>query len=179
MQPAATKIVHSGHGLHGVVAIWREREDASPGEGQRRIEEVLRLACAHIGGDPKLPETARLMKVGSQATPACPGRSCRSRSSTTIPKSCTALAPPRTPSSGNSQTRPSAKPKEANGHTQFKASEWTGPIETETALAEMRFGSKDNSIHKTQLKVLAKLISEGQERGRGCRPHSAGNAGSG
>jgi hypothetical protein len=56
MEPAATEIVHSGHGLH---AYWRlaEREDASPGEGQRRIEEVLRLACAHIGGDPHVAET--------------------------------------------------------------------------------------------------------------------------
>jgi hypothetical protein len=162
MQPAATKIVHSGHGLH---VYWRlaEREDASPGEGQRRIEEVLRLACAHIGGDPQVAETARLMRLVGSHNTRVSGEKLPVEIIHHDPEIMYDLGALEDAFLGEQPILPAvkAKPKEANGHTEFKASEWTGPIETETALAEMRFGSKDNGINKTQLKVSAKLISAG------------------
>src|SRR5262249_17332146 len=63
MQPAPTFLVASGHGIH---PFWRlrQREDASDeGGGQARLEEVLKLACAHIGGDPHVTAVARLMRL--------------------------------------------------------------------------------------------------------------------
>jgi hypothetical protein len=160
MQPAATKVVHSGHGLH---VYWRlaEREDASPGEGQRRIEEVLRLACAHIGGDPQVAETARLMRLVGSHNTRVSGEKLPVEIVHHAPEIMYDLGALEDAFLGEQPILPAAKPKQANGHTEFKASEWTGPIETETALAEMRFGSKDNSINKTQLKISAKLISAG------------------
>src|SRR5262249_26191828 len=63
-----TFFVNSGHGIH---CYWllKEEEDASPGNGQRRIEEVLQLICNYIGGDPQAAETARLLRLpGSHNT---------------------------------------------------------------------------------------------------------------
>jgi hypothetical protein len=55
-------IVHSGHGLH---CLWRllEPEDASVGEGQQRIENLLRLIAAYTNGDPSACETSRLLRI--------------------------------------------------------------------------------------------------------------------
>ena len=63
-----TLVVFSGHGLH---LYWRlnEPENAAPGEGQKIVEEALKLACNYVGGDPSVAETARLMRLpGSHNT---------------------------------------------------------------------------------------------------------------
>ena len=66
--------VFSGHGIH---LYWglKEEEDASPGEGQRRIEDVLRLIANYIGGDPHVAETARLLRLPGSHNSRNPGES--------------------------------------------------------------------------------------------------------
>jgi hypothetical protein len=68
MPNAPTLIVSSGHGYH---CYWnlREPEDLTTDDGQHRVKEALKLACAHIGGDSACAEVARLMRIpGSRNT---------------------------------------------------------------------------------------------------------------
>jgi hypothetical protein len=67
-----TFCVFSGHGIHPYWLL-KEEADASPGEGQRQIEDVLKLICNYIGGDPHVAETARLMRLPGSHNSRKPG----------------------------------------------------------------------------------------------------------
>jgi hypothetical protein len=163
MEPAATKIVHSGHGLH---AYWRlaEREDASPGEGQRRIEEVLRPACAHIGGDPHVAETSRLMRLPGSHNTRVPGEKLPVEIVHHTPEVMYDLGVLEDAFLAGTPVMPAPKKQEsqagkgANGNIYVPPKD--GPIETDAELEAMRFRG-DPPIHFTQLRVAAKLISAG------------------
>jgi hypothetical protein len=63
-----TGVIFSGHGYH-LYWLFKEDVDAAPAEGQRRVEDALKLAAAYVGGDPQVAETARLMRLpGSHNT---------------------------------------------------------------------------------------------------------------
>jgi hypothetical protein len=67
-----TFCVFSGHGIH-LYWVLKEEVDASPGEGQRQVEDVLKLICNYIGGDPHVAETARLMRLPGSHNTRKPG----------------------------------------------------------------------------------------------------------
>jgi hypothetical protein len=67
-----TFCVFSGHGIHPYWLL-KEEADASPGGGQRQIEDILKLICNYIGGDPHVAETARLMRLPGSHNTRKPG----------------------------------------------------------------------------------------------------------
>jgi AAA domain len=67
-----TGVIFSGHGYH-LYWLFKEDVDAAPGEGQRRVEDALKLAAAYVGGDPQVAETARLMRLPGSHNTRVPG----------------------------------------------------------------------------------------------------------
>jgi hypothetical protein len=159
VRPKPSAIVFSGHGLH---VYWRlrEREDASPGEGQRRVEEALTLACQHVGGDPHVAEVARLMRLPGSRNTRIPGES--------LPVTFEAVEQHTYSLEELENVWLEAAPilpapkKEEGARTSGRAPAWEGPLETDGELAAMRVHSADAPIHCTQLRISAKLISEGK-----------------
>ena len=47
--------------------------DASPGDGQTRVEDALKLACSYIGGDPHVAETSRVLRLPTSHNTRTPG----------------------------------------------------------------------------------------------------------
>jgi len=164
-QPSPSAIVLSGHGIH---AYWllQQREDASPGDGQRRIEEALKLACQHIGGDPHVTEVARLMRLpGSHNTRVQGERvpvrleqlnGCKAYTLDELQDAWLAAAP----------ILPTPSKMEPNNSQSGEhiSEEWAGPLEADAELEAMRFKAPAPApnIHQTQLRVSCKMISAGE-----------------
>ena len=152
-----TFCVFSGHGIH-LYWMLKEEEDASPGDGQRRVEEVLRLIANYIGGDPHVAETARLLRLpGSHNTRKAGenllvrfedvdlGRKYDLSELTDFLLEAHPIMPAPTPS----------EVREGSGD----GSE--SDMSAEAALEAMRFKGRP-CIHYTQLRATAKLISDGK-----------------
>src|SRR5262245_44308061 len=155
--PRPTFSVLSGHGIH-LYWMLKEEEDASPGDGQRRIEEVLRLIANYIGGDPHVAETARLLrlpgshntrKAGENLLVAFQGVDLSRRYDLSEITDFLLEAHPIMPAPTLSKEAGGAAG--ANGHD----------LPTDEALGAMRFKGVPD-IHNTQLRATAKLISEGK-----------------
>jgi hypothetical protein len=67
-----TGVVFSGHGYH-LYWLLKGDTDAAPGDGQRRVEDALKLAAAYVGGDVQVAETARLMRLPGSYNTRVPG----------------------------------------------------------------------------------------------------------
>src|SRR5262245_24790008 len=159
-----TFFVFSGHGIHGYWML-KEEEDASPGGGQRRVEEVLRLIANYIGGDPHVAETARLMRLPGSHNSRNAGESLPvtlqdvdlgrrydlSELTDFLLEAHPILPPP--------------SPKTTNGHADSfdfsqKSSE---PVDVTARLATMQHkGIGPASIHATQLSVTGSLTRAGR-----------------
>ena len=147
----------SGHGVH---LYWtlKEEEDASPGEGQRRIEETLKLIANYIGGDPHVAEAARLMRL--------PGSHNTRKSGESLPVTfqdvdlsrrydLTELTDFLREAHPIMSAPATAEKKEGSGD----GSE--GGMSVDEALEAMRFGGRP-CIHHTQLRATCKLVSDGK-----------------
>jgi AAA domain len=157
--------VFSGHGIH-LYWLLKEAEDASPGEGQRRIEEVLRLIANYIGGDPHVAETARLMRLPGSHNSRKPGECLpvtlqdvdlsRRYDLTEIEDFLLEACPIMPP--------PAAKASEVRGKEfDFSQENDWGPVDVEARLAAMRYmGHGPASIHTTQLAVTGSLTRAGK-----------------
>jgi hypothetical protein len=159
-----TLIVFSGHGYH----LWwklREAIDARPGEAQRRLEEVLRLACAHVGGDPQVAEVARLMRLPGSHNSRNTGEKILVEIVTHNPNLAYELdeltdawleARPVLPER--------TSPERGNGHSNTADFDFSHVVTNPDArLAAMRFkGPDDTSIHLTQLLVTGSLTGAGR-----------------
>jgi hypothetical protein len=154
-------VILSGHGVH---LLWqlREPEDASPEEGQRRIEDALRLVCAYVGGDPNVAETSRLLRLPSSHNSRVPGENLLVRIEVADKKRVydlnelvdfwleahPVLPPPEQPA-GSAQSRDAERGS-------------AGPVDVEDRLAAMRFkGPGDSGVHLTQLSVTGSLTRAG------------------
>jgi hypothetical protein len=151
-------IVFSGHGYH---AYWllSEPVDASPGDGQTRVEDALKLACSYVGGDPHVAEASRVLRLPSSHNTRNPGESIlveirlqeldRTYELSDLVDFWLEAQPIMPP--------PIKKEKEhpVNG------TKYDGPFNADADLTAMRFKGSP-SIHYTQLRVAAKLCSEGK-----------------
>jgi len=154
-----TFCVFSGHGIHPYWLL-KEETDASPGEGQRQIEDVLRLICNYIGGDPHVAETARLMRLPGSHNTRKPGENIlvtlqdveMSRRYDLIDLTDFFLeAHPIMP----------AATITASNQGAFKYDAAGDELEVGAALKAMRFKGNPN-IHHTQLRSTASMISAGK-----------------
>jgi hypothetical protein len=161
-RPKPSAVVSSGHGVH-VYWTLRGREDASRGRGQQRIEEMLTLACQHVGGDPHVAEVARLMRLPGSRNTRIPGEDLPVTFEVVEPHAYTLEelenawleAAPILPAPVKKDERPKANRQDFA---------WEGPLEADSELEAMRFQGADGAptIHYTQLRVAAKLTSEGR-----------------
>jgi hypothetical protein len=155
-------VVHSGHGVH---LLWQlhEPEDASPGEGQRRIEDALKLACAYVGGDPNVAETSRLLRLPNSHNTRIPGENLPVRFEVADTERAYELseledfwleARPILPA----PERSAAGERTDSGQESGPA----GPVDVEARLAAMAFKEHgDAGIHRTQLSVTGSLTRAG------------------
>src|SRR5262249_5136148 len=154
-----TFFVNSGHGIH---CYWllKEEEDASPGNGQRRIEEVLQLICNYIGGDPQAAETARLLRL--------PGSHNTRNAGESLPVTLEDVdLSRRYDLSELTDFLLEAHPilpqrKKADDEPGLDFTEATpGSVDVEMRLATMKYKGKGwTSIHATQLSVTAALTAD-------------------
>ena len=154
-----TFFVLSGHGIHPYWML-KEEEDASPGEGQRRIEDVLKLICDYIGGDPHVAETARLLRLPGSHNTRKAGENLlvtfwdvnlTRRYDLTEITDFLLDAHPIMPAPARALSKEAGNTSEANGHD----------LPPDEALEAMRFKGVPD-IHNTQLRATANLISEGK-----------------
>jgi hypothetical protein len=153
-------IVFSGHGYH---ALWRLSEpvDARPGEAQQQLEEVLKLACAYVGGDPQVAEASRLMRLPGSHNTRKAGENLLAEVIHVDNLSCELedlldfflgaqpiLPPPR---------------EKANGHASaqtFQSND--APVDVEACLAAMTYQDRDASVNATLCRVIPSLLRRGE-----------------
>jgi hypothetical protein len=160
MAPEPTMVIFSGHGLH---VYWRiERVDAAPGEAQRRVEEVLRLACGHVGGDPQVAETARLLRLPGSHNSREPGEHILTEIVHHDPEVVYTLEGLSDALLAATPVMPAAAPTKpaVNGHDRELG--WSGPLLGDGALEAMRFQDRDAPINQTTLRLAAKWLGEGR-----------------
>jgi len=157
----ASLVILSGHGVH---LLWqlREPEDASPGEGQRRVEDALRLACAYVGGDPNVAEASRLLRLPNSHNSRIPGENLLVRIEVADTQraydldelvdfwlEARAILP-----------QPERPATDEQGHETHRKS--AGPVDVDARLAAMRFkGPGDSGVHLTQLSITGSLTRAG------------------
>jgi hypothetical protein len=157
-----TFYVFSGHGIHPYWLL-KEETDASPGEGQRQIEDILKLICNYIGGDPHVAETARLMRLPGSHNSRKPGENIlvtlqdveMSRRYDLVDLTdffleAHPIMPAPTVAASNGQ-QDAFKYGDAD----------VDNMEVGEALKAMRFKGKPD-IHNTQLRATASIISAGK-----------------
>jgi len=155
-----TFCVFSGHGIHPYWLL-KEEADASPGEGQRQIEDILKLICNYIGGDPHVAETSRLMRLPGSHNTRKPSENLlvtlqdveMSRRYDLVDLTDFFLeAHPIMPAPAITAT---------NGQGAFKYDGPNDELEVGAALKAMRFKGNPN-IHQTQVRATASMISAGR-----------------
>jgi AAA domain len=167
MPRAPTLIVHSGHGFHCYWAL-RTPEDLTTDDGQHHVREALKLACAHIGGDPHVAEVARLMRV--------PG-STNSKYGDSIRVEIASYAPERAYSLDDlidyfldaSAILPEPAGQATNGHdrredtfTEYATAFHKPHVDVEQRLADMKWQAPgEQGMHATQLSCTASLLKSG------------------
>jgi AAA domain len=160
-------IIRSGHGLH---CYWllRTPEDLTTSDGQHRVKETLKLACAHIGGDPHVAEVARLMRL--------PG-STNSKHGERIPVEIASYASEPTYDLeelidhflGAAAVLPEPAGQATNGHdrsenafTEYATAFHKPHVDVEQRLADMKWQAPgDQGMHATQLSCTASLLRSG------------------
>jgi hypothetical protein len=155
-------VTFSGHGYH---TFWRlpEPVDARPGAAQQQLEDVLRLACAYVGGDPQVAEASRLMRLPGSHNTRKAGESLQAKVVHLDNLSCELgdlldfflEVPPILPA-------PSPREK-ANGHAGVEIQSEGGPVDVEAALADMEFeSSKGTGVNATVCRVIPSLLRRGE-----------------
>ena len=155
-------ITFSGHGYH---VFWRFSEpiDARPGDAQQQLEEVLKLACAYVGGDPNVAEASRLMRLPGSHNTREEGETLLAKIIHVDDLSCELddlldfflEARPILP-------RP-VKQGKANGHARAEAFESNdGPVDVEAWFAAMAYKDPDHSVNATYKKVVPALLLQGE-----------------
>jgi hypothetical protein len=168
-----TAVIFSGHGYH-LYWLLKEDADAAPGDGQRRVEDALKLAAGYVGGDIQVAETARLMRLPGSHNTRVPGEE--------LPVVFDELemgrvhdldeltdfwlgAQPILPT-------PEAKKPNGNGHdtdgfefeeTVSSSGSAAGPTDVDARLTAMHYEGPDGggNINQTQLVVTASLVGRG------------------
>jgi hypothetical protein len=154
-------IVFSGHGYH-TYWLLSEPVDASPGDGQTRLEDALKLACSYVGGDPHIAEASRVLRLPGSHNSRNPGESIlveirlqeleRTYELSDLVDFWLEAQPIMPP--------PVKKEKEGPADP-VNGKKYDGPFDADADLTAMRFRGSP-SIHYTQLRVAAKLCSEGK-----------------
>jgi AAA domain len=150
-------VVFSGHGYH-LYWLLKEDADAAPGDGQRRVEDALKLAAAYVGGDIQVAETARLMRLPGSHNTRMPGEELAvvfdGLEMTRVYDLEDLVdfwleAQPILPT-------PGANKASGNGHdTSGFDFEKSGPVDSDTELDAIRDGASANDI---QCRVIPSLI---------------------
>jgi RecA-family ATPase len=155
-------IAFSGHGYH---VFWRLSEpiDARPGDAQQQLEEVLKLACAYVGGDPNVAEASRLMRLPGSHNTREEGENLLAKIVHVDNLSCEL----DDLSDFFLEARPilpePVKQGKANGHARagtFESND--GPVDAEACLAAMAYKDPDHSVNATYLKVVPSLLRRGE-----------------
>src|SRR5262249_40927191 len=156
-KPTPSFVVLSGHSVHPYWLL-KQREDASPGEGQRRIEEILKLACRHIGGDSHVSEVARLMRLPGSHNTRIPGENLPVELK--LLNGCQAYTLDELQDAWLTAEPVLPSPKGEPSHP----FEWTEPLTTDAELAAMRFKAPEGkpNIHQTQLRASCKMLNDGE-----------------
>jgi len=177
-----TVIIYSGHGVH---LYWLFEKSIAAQSNREHVEELLKLVCDHVAGDPQVCEISRLMRL--------PGTH-NTKFASWVPVKVGYLDGPRhtleeleqwlgtrsTPlqkpllrrrvgseGSGLSSIRPGASPSssETSSNPFLRAAKDLGfqtPIDVNARLAAMSYqGAGDGGVHATQLQVTAALLERG------------------
>jgi hypothetical protein len=168
-----SKIVTSGHGLH---CYWHFREALPANKSNiAKVEQLLRMLCRHLSGDPQVCEIARLMRlpgthntkggewtaveiIEDRAAARYEFKDLFEWLRDTVP---VLTHKPAAIGTANGSTASCGSHDPENPFLNFAAGAGP-PIDVEQRLTAMTFqGPGDSSIHATQLSVSASLLSRG------------------
>jgi hypothetical protein len=156
-------IVFSGHGYH---LYWRlaEPTDAQPGDAQRRLEEVLGLACNYVGGDESVGEAARLMRLPGSHNTRAEGENIPVEIIHRDDLSCELEDLLDFFLEARPILSKPVKQAKGNGHDRSaSASASDGPVDVEACLAAMTYeGTNGTSVNDSYTKVGAALLARGE-----------------
>ena len=176
-----TAIVRSGHGAH---LYWVLKEALDAQASREHAEELLKLVCDHVAGDPQVCEISRLMrlpgthntKYGSwvpveieyldgphytiEELEQWLGTQASPRQQPLLQRRVGSKGADPGPRSGASPP-----PSGANTNPFLRAAKDLGfqtPVDVEARLAAMSYqGAGDDGVHATQLQVTAALLERG------------------